>query len=335
MDYALYYFSGTGNTKLISTEIMKVIEVKRKQEMKVSNLELISIENLEECSIRNLKSTVVGIGFPVHKFTFPRNFQVLFRYLKKLRNSQLSSSNKRIPAFIFCTYTRFPANSLENMNKELKKIGFDPIFSQAFKCPSNGIASMKDPSSYEYQSVMYFEHHIDKKISNFVQELEEKIQEYKISPFSIKNSRNPIESLKLTIVESIEHTKYPFLQIDDSCVLCGACVKACPEHNLVKEEKEIRIIDPVDCLHCLRCMHHCPQKSISFGELTTGSKRYTPNVIRKLYKDSVNGIGSAYEKDFQSIVKQWRKDTLAYWKEHREKQWWKNTRKRMKSRNFK
>ncbi len=298
-------------------------------------MELISIENLKDCSITNLKTTVIGIGFPVHKFTFPRNFTLLFRYLKTLRVNQQISAHQKIPVFTFCTYTRFPANSLQNLNRELNKIGFNPIFSKAFKCPSNGIASMKDPTCYEYQSVMYFEQNIDKKISNFVQELEEKVEEYKRIPFFIKNKIDPIESLKLTIVESIEHTKYPLLTIDDSCVLCGACVKACPDHNLVRKEKYIHIIDPIDCLHCLRCMHHCPQKSISFGELTNGPKRYTPNVVRKLYKDSINGIESRYEKDFQSIVKQWRKDTLAYWKGHREKHWWKKARNRIKNRELK
>lgn len=55
----------------------------------------------------------------------------------------------------------------------------------------------------------------------------------------------------------------------DKCSSCGLCAKQCPVHDI-----EMKDGHPVwlhrDCTGCLRCFHHCPQRSIEWGNYTRG-----------------------------------------------------------------
>ncbi|MCD4829597.1 MAG: EFR1 family ferrodoxin [Candidatus Cloacimonetes bacterium] len=315
MDYVLIYFSGTGNTKLISEEIQKRLEKKH------HNVELISIESLDRIERLNLQKKVIGIGFPVYKFTYPDIMNKLFPLLKAKQEGRQEDS----PFFLYCTYTRFDADSLHNFARKMEKLAFRLIVKASFKCPSNGIASMKSAESYEYSSVMFFEDNIADKLDQFADEIANNSAKYQNSDFRLKHTGKIYDSIRLKIVEDIERTKYPRLRINqDLCNICGLCAAHCPETNLVNMGKKICIIDEFACLHCLRCMHHCPKYAISFGELTTGPQRYTIKVRNKLFDKAASGYKEKYWWDFNSIRKKWKQKTIKYWILHRR---WRKTAK--------
>ncbi|MCK5050260.1 MAG: EFR1 family ferrodoxin [Candidatus Cloacimonetes bacterium] len=307
MEFVLLYFSGTGNTKLISEEIQKRLE---KDHHKV---DLISIESLDKIKKLDLKNKIVGIGFPVYKFTYPHIMENIFPIFK--------GKKEVTPFFLYCSYTRFEADSLHNFAQKLEKMAFRLIAKESFKSPSNGIASMKSSDSYEYSSVMFFEDNITDKLDQFTNEIIDNSFKYQNKDFRIKHRGNFLDSLRLKIVKDIERTKYPKLEIDrEKCNVCGLCAKNCPESNLIKMNDNIKIVDDFACLHCLRCMHHCPQFAISFGKLTEGPNRYTIKVKDKLFEKASNGFKEIYWQDFYKIRSKWRRVTIKYWLKHRKKE---------------
>ncbi len=57
-----------------------------------------------------------------------------------------------------------------------------------------------------------------------------------------------------------QHTTRPFV-IEDKCVICGACMNACPEFCISIAGKSIAF-DMDRCIGCLMCMNTCPEHAI-------------------------------------------------------------------------
>lgn len=303
----MIYFSGTGNTELITDQLKKELESTGNEVF------VYTVEQLNSETTIDIKDAVVGLGFPVYKFTYPR---IMERVIPLLKNSNFSTAGR--PFFVYSTYCRFASNSLHNMAKEVEKLGFKLIASRSFKCPSNGIASLKEKASFEYQSVMYFENNIDSCIRNFVDNIIKNSNKYYETGKGIKHHGGFADSVKIRIVGKIERSRYPELTINEStCNLCRLCVKGCPESNLIFEQGKIIIADRENCMHCLRCMHRCPTHSITFGELVFGPHRYTKKTRNKLFGDAVEMLGDVPEKGTKKIKRQWALKNLKYWLFHK------------------
>lgn len=301
MEFIIIYFSGTGNTELLSKEIKKRIEKNN------HTVELISIEDTDKLKAIDFSDKIIGFGYPVYKFTFPDNYLKIFPLLqKKCKNNKY---------FQFCTYARFTADCFYDFSKKIRKGKFTLIAEKSFKSPSNGISARKPENDYEYETVMFFEDNITRKIDDFVTEILINADGHR----KIKQEKpHPLAPLRLKLVKNIEITKYPKLQINtDDCTMCGLCAKKCPDKNLVNQGDYIKIVDDKDCLHCLRCMHHCPSNAINFGKLTQGDNRYTIKKRNYFFEKSTSGHKEKYWEDFEKTRELWRKNTIKYWWKHR------------------
>ncbi|UYP46079.1 hypothetical protein NEF87_002364 [Candidatus Lokiarchaeum ossiferum] len=312
LEIVLFYFSGTGNTKLIATQLKQQLERASHQ------VTLISIENLQELDdIRKWfkPGILLGFGFPVYKFTYPAIFDDFISKIEVVKRKEMNENTMRY--FSFCTYCRFPANSLYQFARRMKKINLFPIATEEFKCPSNGIAAMKSSDDYEYNTVMYFEIGITAKIKQFARNIEKSFLYIKRARVPIHPIRNLFDSIQLKIVEKIEAVKYPKLTIDkESCILCGLCSKQCPQQNLIQKSTQVQIEDPYSCLHCLRCMHYCPSKSISFGELTFGPQQYSSKIRQNLFLAADQPIPTEkmwIHKNASKILRRWKMKAILYW----------------------
>ncbi|MBI9044084.1 MAG: EFR1 family ferrodoxin [Anaerolineaceae bacterium] len=304
MDFLLIYYSGTGNTKLISQEIEKRLTLSG------HTVELVSIEEISRLKSVTFRNKTIGFGFPVYKFTYPDIFKYLFAVFNEKGNNN--------PYFLYCTYARFTAETFYDFSKNLDNEKFRLIEQCSFKSPSNGISSRMPENAYEYETVMFFEDDIAGKIDTFTNHLLDNLK--KESHFRINQKYDFVSPLRLKIVKDIERTKYPKLQIDsDRCTVCGVCAAHCPDDNLVKTADDIKIVDQEGCLHCLRCMHHCPQNAISYGKLSKGENRYTYKTRNKLFEKASSGYKEIYWADFHRIRSKWRRNTITYWLTHRRK----------------
>lgn len=59
---------------------------------------------------------------------------------------------------------------------------------------------------------------------------------------------------------------------DDSCVLCGKCVKVCPLNNI--KISDGRVNWGKNCTHCMACICTCPEEAIEYGKISKGKPRY-------------------------------------------------------------
>ena len=61
--------------------------------------------------------------------------------------------------------------------------------------------------------------------------------------------------------------------VSSSCISCGKCERLCPLHVI-----SMRSGKPVwkgrTCAHCMSCIQNCPVQAIEYGTITKGKKRY-------------------------------------------------------------
>jgi len=300
MEFLIIYFSGTGNTELLAKEI------KKRLENNSHTVELISLEEKEKLQQASFEGKIIGFGFPVYKFSYPDIFNKFFAFF--------NNAGKNNPGFLFSSYARFPSDSFYTFSKKLNKKSFVITSEESFKCPCCGIASRKEETDFEYQSGVFFEDGIAEKLDVFTNTILKSIGKMK----RIRHYPSPLSKISLSLVPLIEKTKYPKLQISkEACSVCGLCAAQCPDNNLINNGTEILIKDEWNCLHCLRCMNHCPSNAVKFGKLTEGNNRYTVQKRDCLYDRAAAGYKEKYWKDFNTIKRQWRKETILYYLKYR------------------
>ncbi len=299
MSYVIFYFSGTGNTELIATEIATRLEKAQQP------VELVSIEDSKQLEQINFKHKIIGFGYPIYKFSYP---DILDKILPKI--NQFADKNYY---FQFSTYARFEANAFSDFANQLDPNNFKLIAQKSFKSPSCGISARKPIDDYDYKSVMFFENDIKLKLDEFVSCI---LKKDKMN-IQLKHG-SPLHNITKRIVNDIEITKYPKLTINqEKCFSCNLCVKQCPDLNLANATTHIKVIDDVGCLHCLRCMNHCPANAITFGQLTEGCNQYTLKTRNQLYKKAFDGYQEPYWDIFPKIIRKWKFHTMRYWITHK------------------
>lgn len=312
MKALIIYFSGTGNTDLITSET--VSRLRRKG----WDVEAVSIETLDAGSrdfnfhLRTMD--LLGFGFPVYKFSYPEIMEQIFPFLLNLKPSDK-------PFFVFSTYCRFASTALhrfalkiENTQTADSQRAHTAVALREFKCPSNGISSLKDPGSRAYTDVMYFSPGIDRLLDDFADEILAGYALYAENGCGVRHRGSLNEVRRERLVGKIEKARYPRLTVDPGlCVGCGLCAKRCPEVNLIMEGKLAVPRDESDCLHCLRCLHICPKNAISFGPLVQGPMRYRPAVRRKLFAEAIEKTVGEPEPGTRPVKWRWAAGNIRYY----------------------
>lgn len=240
----IYYFSGTGNTKVISRELLKSFSNFGLDTSMIAVDEFIKAKNaIDSTSFRNID--VIGIGFPIHASSCP-NMMVNF-----VKGLPFARGQK---AFVFSTAGAYSsANYAGNIliRKLLRLKGYKVVYDRLFVLGSNFFAGYDERLIKElYQSNL-------KKIGQMVEDIYEGV--------SRKTTLNLVSFGIETLLHKVEEgvgAKFfgKKLETMETCTLCGKCVRLCPKENISIIDGKIAFSN--QCMMCMRCMYICPEDAI-------------------------------------------------------------------------
>jgi NAD-dependent dihydropyrimidine dehydrogenase PreA subunit len=274
MKVKILYFSGTGNTQLITKKI--------KQNMTGQNrsIELIKADQF----IRNYESEVsltsislLGIGFPVYDLLAPK---LIMDIVKVLPDRVIP-----LPVFLYSTQSFIKGDCLNIVARALKEKGYFTILKKGFDCPSNGLCFYEDPNHPRYKHVR-FEKNIEEKIQKFSFEIIIKHERFKTRSF---HQAGPVflffDILRYFSRRLYGDKYYKNLKISASCSICKLCEKICPQDNFIFENNKMQIKASNGCMRCLKCVSLCPEGAVSFSSSEKKGK-YNRVMMMKLYADA-------------------------------------------------
>ena len=280
MNIVMLYFSGTGNTRLISRQIeenlvlggccVHLIEAEDVLSGKMDLLRILS------------EADLLGIGYPVYDLHEPEIITDLIE--------RMPAGHSPSPVFQYSTMGLIKGDCHAIVSRRLRKKNYYEIAGRSFICPSNGVFMYEDPGHPRNKTVR-FEKGIDKAVGYFCDTVLHSYRRFINSPFSITGMRNPVWEIARFFSERLYGDKYyRNLAVTDRCSGCGVCVNSCPRNILHISEGKVSINKSDGCMRCLRCVSLCPGGAITFTSAGL-KKQYTAKVRDELYQKAVSSQG--------------------------------------------
>lgn len=239
----IFYFSGTGNTKIISEML------KSRFEDLLFHVDLYDIRK-PLASIPDLSSYQhIGFGYPVHAFNTPQFFLNFIENLPKVDH---------IPTFIFKTSGEpFFLNNVSSYSliRKLKRKGYTIDLEGHFLMPYHIMFRYPD----EIAKTMYL--HNTRLTKVFVKQILSGHHELpKFYPWLVL-------WMYLSRIEWFgAKINGPMIHVDkDVCTNCNLCIENCPSENIIKSRGFPKF--GYDCTLCMSCASICPVDAIKFGLL--------------------------------------------------------------------
>lgn len=236
----LFYFSGTGNTKLVA-EMIRDAFIKLNYSVDLIRMEDVVNKktplNLKDYDLIGFGSQVIGYGVP----------NLVKDFIKLLPNGNMKK------VFVFRTaggVDPINYNASNFMKRTLRQLGYDVFYERIFSIGSNWIRSFSDSVVHQLYTAT------QKKVELMVKELIlGKPRFYKTDIFT---------KIGMGVVSYFSGNFFRQIGSDylvtDACKDCGLCVKNCPAQNIVSVDGKIRF--KKNCSGCLRCLYSCPKNAI-------------------------------------------------------------------------
>ena len=249
----IFYFSGTGNTRWVATEIAKAI-----------GEELLFIpdllrENRFEFTLK--EGERLGFCFPTHGWQPPRIVREFIRQLLLDRQPDY--------CWALTTCGDNMGEAMTILNKELAKVGlkaetlFSVIMPESYVCLPFMKTDPEDKERWKIENAERQLYHIIsilKDCKRGIEELEKgatpRLYSYVIGGYFNKRM---ITDKKFTVDA-------------DVCIRCGKCQKVCPVDNIKGTPPEW--LHTGKCTSCLACYHYCPVHAINYGKITRKRDQY-------------------------------------------------------------
>jgi ferredoxin/flavodoxin len=237
---AIYYFSGTGNTRFIAHRLDREFAAHSVPTRIQAIEDVVNVERL----VLDSGVQMLGIGYPVHGFGPPR---LAFDFVERLPRV----GGTRV--FIFMTAAAvFPLNRAASAGiaHRLAEKGYEVFHESLIRMPSNIISHT--PVSQMITLCRRAE-----------TEAVRLVQAYKEGHPSRFRETLPVR-LAARGVNALEHVGARLfgrdLSVSGACNRCGKCLQKCPTRNIVNRGGKIRF--GWRCMACFRCVYACPQRAI-------------------------------------------------------------------------
>ncbi len=246
----LYYFSGTGNSRLVCEVLAEQLGEKY-----CSMLHPLSSED-----------EAVGIVFPVYAWGMPNVVQAFVEYILP---SLLGHSNRYIYVIMTCGDDIGYTDSL--VGKALKKCGRKLYAAFSVQMPNTYVCL----PGFDVDSVEV----ADRKLNAMRVIVPEIVRQINARQATFDVVRGGFAWCKTYILRPLFNT---FLTGDkrfrvtrNMCISCGLCQSHCPVENIWMSERSNFPQWKGKCTGCLGCYHICPRHAIQYGWFTKGKGQKT------------------------------------------------------------
>ncbi len=237
-----YYFSGTGNTLIVSETLKKELE-----NLGYSvNLLKIEVSDPQKADT----SHTIGIAFPVAVFS---TYPFVWEFMKNLPEGNGAE------VFVINTMGGFSGWMTGPVKSLFIKKGYKPLGAREFIMPSNFI-KLDSPETIKSKTDK-----VVNEIKDFAKSLSNSSAKWKKIPI--------IPDLFLLMASS----KYPWKLMgkwikinNEKCTKCGLCAKLCPVKNITMPDYPVT---HKKCQVCMRCVSFCPSRAITIRSEKTQTYR--------------------------------------------------------------
>ncbi len=255
----IYYYSGSGNTRLACKYIVAKLGLP---------FDLIDIVKKKDINLQPYD--IVGFATFTDFWGIPYLFQSFIE--------SLSTPQGKL-AFVFNTYGFLSAATLRNLRKKVAERGFKVIAGYSLHTPESyppmiagGRGYENSPNEKELQ-----------KFNEFISEFGEMLGQFEagkdIGPPKVQIGmlNRILPSFSRTAARKDMGEKF----VDTSlCAACGSCEKGCPYGAIHLDP--LPVFDMTKCYGCWRCYNRCPNKAI-YTQKFRGKPHY-PKPIEPLKK---------------------------------------------------
>jgi ferredoxin/flavodoxin len=236
----LFYFSGTGNTQVVTELLAEAFEHHSAQ------VEIARIEHVLQGKARFEPEAydLIGIGHPIHGFDAPR---IVYDFVDVLPPVE----SKR--TFIFKTAGDFISvnnGASKTAIKRLRHKGYDVFYDRIVCMPSNWAMKYDDAFSKQLCHVA-----IAKAEHMAAEIMAGRSRDLRINPL--------LQWMTHLLSRGEDRGARRFgkgLTATDACTDCDTCIDNCPTANIRRENGQIAFGNA--CVWCMRCIYVCPQQAI-------------------------------------------------------------------------
>lgn len=263
----IFYYSGSGNTKLACTYI--------KEKIRTVDFELYDIVGTKVPDFG--EHDIVGFA------TFC-DFLDVPQYMHSFFDRVQQQSGKY--AFVFNTYGSFSVRTLRTLKKLAADKGFNVLIGHSLHMPENyPLLRSKNrtfdncPNPTDLQKLDAFIAKLDALLTDIQAEKQPERQAVRVG---LLGSIMPKLSRKAS-KRSMGHQK-----VDERlCTECGLCQEKCPYGAISLDTKPV--FDHDKCYGCWACYNHCPTKAIYTEKLKSVGHYAKPHkaVREKLYNKKI------------------------------------------------
>jgi len=240
----IFYFSGTGNSLLLSRRIAAQIK----------GAELLPAVSLYGSTSKKMEADAVGFVFPVYCLDIPD-------FIKDIIEKNNFSSVGYFFAAVTCGGT--PGNALSSLDRKLRAKGKKLNCGFEVKMGDNSIVYVT--SQDELKQRMESLEGISSEIAAMVnkREITGQVYDFKADSVLMMNQMNKALSMDFKINSKSA--------IKEKCNLCGLCTEVCPVRNIKIINGNVEWGN--NCIRCYACLNWCPRSAIRFGSIEPGPKQ--------------------------------------------------------------
>ncbi len=267
MKIIIYYFSGTGNTKIV-TSLLQDAFVQIGHPCIIVNIE--DILTNKKSFVDN-EDVLIGLAYPIHGGDAP---EILYDFVQHLPMGRMNN------VFILNTaadFIHFNDATAKRLIKQLEWKDYPVNYERTIAMGCNFLFAYDD--------------HLSKQL---YQVAKDKVQHMRDELIAEKKRLRPAGPI-LKAIAAIGHWGETLgarlygrgLKSTDACTLCGKCVRECPVGNIREENGKIRF--NWKCIWCMRCVYGCPTHAIKARIFRFTVIKQGYNIEKIIRNDTIKG----------------------------------------------